>query len=168
MIQRVSAIHLSDLEDLSRRTFEESFSAQNKASDMREYLENNLSAKQLKSELENPESEFYFIYNDDITVGYLKLNLGNAQTETFEIQSLEIVRLYVLKSEHGKKFGYRLLNFAVERAREMNCQQLWLGVWEKNFHAIEFYEKHGFKAFGSHLFMLGADEQTDILMRIKL
>jgi GNAT superfamily N-acetyltransferase len=168
MIQRLSAIHLSELKAISRITFEQSFAAQNNASDMREYLENNLSDAKLKTELENAESEFYFIHSENIPVGYLKLNLGNTQSEKFSIQSLEIERLYVLKSEHGKKYGHRLLNFAVTRAIELNCKQVWLGVWEKNFHAIDFYEKHGFVPFGHHLFKLGADEQTDILMRLHL
>jgi ribosomal protein S18 acetylase RimI-like enzyme len=44
-------------------------------------------------------------------------------------------------------------------------QYLWLGVWEHNQKAINFYERNGFVTFGSHNFMLGNDKQTDLLMR---
>jgi ribosomal protein S18 acetylase RimI-like enzyme len=42
---------------------------------------------------------------------------------------------------------------------------LWLGVWEKNEPAIRFYEKNGFKKFSKHIFKLGNDEQTDLLLK---
>jgi len=41
-------------------------------------------------------------------------------------------------------------------------------VWEHNIKAIAFYKKFGFEQFGSHIFMLGDDIQTDILMRKNL
>lgn len=45
---------------------------------------------------------------------------------------------------------------------------VWLGVWEKNLGAIRFYEKNGFVPFDKHIFRLGDEKQTDILMIIKL
>jgi len=54
---------------------------------------------------------------------------------------------------------------AVERAKDLNLQYIWLGVWEKNTDAKRFYERHGFVEFGSHEFKMGDDVQTDILMR---
>ena len=45
---------------------------------------------------------------------------------------------------------------------------VWLGVWEENPRAIRFYEKNGFVAFDKHIFRLGDDEQTDIMMKKKL
>jgi len=54
---------------------------------------------------------------------------------------------------------------AVERAKDLNLQYIWLGVWEKNTDAKRFYERHGFVEFGNHEFKMGDDVQTDILMR---
>ena len=45
---------------------------------------------------------------------------------------------------------------------------MWLGVWEENKRAIRFYQKNGFVEFDKHIFILGKDAQTDILMRKKL
>ena len=42
---------------------------------------------------------------------------------------------------------------------------VWLGVWEQNPRAIRFYEKNGFVPFDTHVFILGEDKQTDILMK---
>ena len=45
---------------------------------------------------------------------------------------------------------------------------MWLGVWEFNHKALKFYEKKGLKAFDSHVFQLGNDNQNDILMQLIL
>jgi ribosomal protein S18 acetylase RimI-like enzyme len=45
---------------------------------------------------------------------------------------------------------------------------VWLGVWEKNEKAIQFYKKWGFVQFDKHLFQLGDDAQTDIMMKLQL
>ncbi|RZL17332.1 MAG: GNAT family N-acetyltransferase, partial [Pedobacter sp.] len=42
---------------------------------------------------------------------------------------------------------------------------VWLGVWEENPRAIRFYQKNGFMPFDKHIFKLGEDEQTDIMMK---
>jgi len=34
--------------------------------------------------------------------------------------------------------------------------------------AIGFYKKNGFSEFDKHIFRLGNDEQTDIMMKLKL
>ncbi|MFD2832491.1 GNAT family N-acetyltransferase [Christiangramia antarctica] len=74
----------------------------------------------------------------------------------------------MLKEFHGKKVGKMLYDKAIELAKEKNIDNVWLGVWEENLRAIRFYEKNGFVAFDKHIFKLGNDEQTDIMMKLKL
>jgi ribosomal protein S18 acetylase RimI-like enzyme len=45
---------------------------------------------------------------------------------------------------------------------------IWLGVWEENQKAIRFYKKNGFVEFGKHIFRLGDDDQTDIMMKLDI
>ncbi len=81
---------------------------------------------------------------------------------------LEIERIYVLKEYHGKKVGQLLYENAIKIAKSKNAEYVWLGVWEKNPRAIRFYEKNGFVAFDKHIFKLGNDKQTDIMMKLKI
>jgi diamine N-acetyltransferase len=74
----------------------------------------------------------------------------------------------VLKEFHGKKVGQKLYEKALTIARQKSIDYVWLGVWEKNFRAIRFYEKNGFIAFDNHIFRLGGSEQTDIMMKLKI
>ena len=53
----------------------------------------------------------------------------------------------------------------LNEAADAGHRAIWLGVWEKNEHAIAFYERWGFEIIGSHIFLLGSDEQTDMTMQ---
>ena len=66
----------------------------------------------------------------------------------------------------GKKVGQVLYQKALAMAKELKLNYIWLGVWEKNGRAIQFYKKNGFLEFDQHIFILGNDEQTDLLMRL--
>ena len=73
-----------------------------------------------------------------------------------------------MKEFHGKKVGQILYDKALEIAQQKDVEFVWLGVWEENRRAINFYKKNGFVEFDKHIFKLGEDEQTDIMMKLKL
>ena len=56
----------------------------------------------------------------------------------------------------------------LDLASDLKKEVVWLGVWEHNQRAIEFYKKWGFEKFGTHIFQLGDDPQKDWLMLKKL
>ena len=167
-IRKINIDDLETLRNLSIQTFKETFEEVNTEEDMQKYLDENLSLERLKSELENLDSEFYFIENENKNLGYLKLNFENAQTEKVEENYFEIERIYVLKAFLGQKIGQILFDKAIEIGREKNLEYVWLGVWEENHRAIRFYGKNGFEIFGKHDFVLGKDVQTDLLMKMKI
>ena len=167
-IRKLDITDLENLQKISITTFRETFEEVNSEEDMQKYLDENLSLERLKNELENLDSEFYFIENENKNLGYLKLNFGNAQTEKVEENYFEIERIYVLKAFLGQKIGQILFDKAIEIGREKNLEYVWLGVWEENHRAIKFYEKNGFKVFGKHKFVLGKDVQTDLLMKLNI
>ena len=167
-IRKINIDDLEALRNLSIQTFMETFEEVNTEEDMQKYLDENLSIEKLKTELENPNSEFYFAENNDEILGYLKLNFKDAQTEKLEENHFEIERIYVLKAFLGQKIGQILFDKAIEIGREKNLEYVWLAVWEENHRAIKFYEKNGFEIFGKHDFVLGEDVQTDLLMKMKI
>jgi ribosomal protein S18 acetylase RimI-like enzyme len=167
-IKKVNVADLLELQVISRQTFIETFADQNTMEDIQKYIETNLSEDKLKSELYDTNSEFYFTISDNKVLGYLKINFGQAQTELKNKSTLEIERIYVLKAFHGKNIGQILFDKAINIAKQKKLVTIWLGVWEKNEKAIKFYEKNGLKAFDKHIFKLGDDEQTDIMMRLNL
>lgn len=167
-VKPVKKTDLQALQEIARTTFAEAFSAQNAAADMEKYLDENFSLEKLSAELENPESLFFFAEASHKEAGYLKVNWGAAQAESLLDNALEIERIYVLPAYQGKGAGKALFEKACSIATEKKMDAIWLGVWEKNASAIRFYRKHGFVEFGKHLFRLGDDIQTDLLMKLEI
>ena len=165
-IRKINIDDLETLRNLSIQTFKETFEEVNSEEDMQKYLTESFSEDQLLKELKNQNSLFFFAMINQEIVGYLKLNIGDAQTEVYDMNSLEIERIYVLESFQGKKIGQILFNKAVEITKNLNLHTIWLGVWEKNVSAISFYLKNGFEKFDQHIFKLGDDEQIDYMMRL--
>lgn len=156
------------LQEIGKRTFFETFAAANTEENMKQYLEDGFSKVKLISELENPDAVFFFAELGTEVIGYLKVNFGASQTELKDSSGLEIERIYVSKEYHGKKVGQLLYEKAIAVAREKKAEYVWLGVWEENPRAIQFYTKNGFVPFDTHVFKLGDDEQTDIMMKLTL
>ena len=166
--RRITLNDLEKLQEIGRKTFEETFSESNSEVNMNNYLEDSFSKEKLTAELQNKNSEFYFAILEDEVIGYLKINFGESQTELKDKNALEIQRIYVAKEFHGKSVGQILYDKAIEIAKQKASEYVWLGVWEENLRAISFYKKNGFTAFDKHVFRLGDDEQTDIMMKMKL
>lgn len=164
----VAPDEMRPLQEISKRTFYETFSGSNTESDMQKYLDESFAVSKLESEHSDPNSKFYFAKLGGNVVGYLKVNFGQSQTELKDEKSLEIERIYVLSEFHGKKVGQALYDQAIQLAVRRNLEYVWLGVWEENPRAIAFYKKNGFVEFDKHVFMLGEDEQTDVLMKLVL
>lgn len=167
-IKKISLNEIDQLQKIGRQTFLETFSDSNSEENMKNYLEEGFSSEKLTAELNNKDSEFYFATLENNVIGYLKVNFGASQTELKDNKALEIERIYVSKEFHGKKVGQLLYDKAIEVARQKNNEYVWLGVWEENLRAIKFYTKNGFVEFDKHIFKLGNDEQTDIMMKLKL
>jgi len=167
-IKKVTLNDIERLQQIGRQTFSETFSSSNTEENMNTYLAEGFSNEKLKEELNSENSEFYFVLSENEVIGYLKINFGQSQTELQDDTALEIERIYVLKEFHGKKVGQVLYEKAIEIAKQKNCDYVWLGVWEENPRAINFYKKNGFVEFDKHIFKLGDDEQTDIMMKLKL
>ena len=167
-IIEVDTSQLKALQVISTQTFSETFTVHNTEEDMNNYIESSFNLANLKSQLDNNNSKFYFALDGENVVGYLKVNWGVAQTELQDPTSIEVERIYVLKSHHGKNVGVALYEKALSVAKAFNFEFIWLGVWEKNERAIQFYKKNGLVEFDKHLFKLGNDVQTDILMKCNL
>ncbi|QZT39120.1 GNAT family N-acetyltransferase [Halosquirtibacter xylanolyticus] len=168
IVRKVSLNDIEELKVIGQLTFQETYGWYNSEENMIEYLDQEFSREKLRAQLLNENSEFYFTESDDKVIGYLKVNVKDAQTEMKLDNALEIERIYVLKEYHGKSVGKILYDKAIELARQKEVESVWLGVWEKNPRAIKFYEKNGLTVFDKHVFKLGDDEQTDIMMKLEM
>ncbi|QPR69485.1 GNAT family N-acetyltransferase [Lysinibacillus macroides] len=156
---------VKQLQAISIETFNDTFKDQNSPDNIEAYLARAFTEEQLKKELANQSSAFYFIsvVNEEVA-GYLKVNVDEAQSEKMGDQALEIERIYIRRNYQGQGLGKYLMDKAIELATAQNKKSIWLGVWEKNEPAIGFYKKLGFVQTGTHSFYMGDEEQIDWMM----
>ncbi|TDH29118.1 GNAT family N-acetyltransferase [Segetibacter sp. 3557_3] len=148
------------------QTFFDTFQADNTREDMELYLTSNFTPEKVTAEFDNKSKTYFLAYLGKEAVGYVKVAEdaypnGLLPGET----NFEICQLYAQKQKIGTGVGSALLQHCIALARSKKKRQLWLGVWEQNQRAIQFYRRFGFEKFGEHTFMLGNDKQTDWLMK---
>ena len=168
MIRKVEIADVEVLAKIAKQTFRETFAHDNTEEQLQEYFEEAYNLRVLSTELEDPDSETYFIMHEEEIAGFLKVNWGNAQTERDLENAFEIQRLYVLQTYQGFGLSKQLFEFALEHAENNGFSWAWLGVWEHNTKAQAFYNRYGFEKFSQHRFMVGQKVDTDWLLKKKL
>jgi GNAT superfamily N-acetyltransferase len=134
---------------------------------MAAYLADAFSPAQQAAELADPRGTFLIAETDEINkiaAGYAMIRSGDVPLEVAGDKPIELVRLYVSRESLGSGVGAALMRACIGEATKRGHKTLWLGVWENNPRARAFYLKWNFREVGTHVFMLGDDPQTDILM----
>ncbi|HXQ34705.1 MAG TPA: GNAT family N-acetyltransferase, partial [Anaerolineales bacterium] len=132
------------------------------------YLKKSFSPEIQFNELSNPDNIFLIVESDNIPVGYAQLIMNSRDEAMHRTKPLEIRRIYVVQEFQGKGVGKELMQATIQEARQRDCDCVWLGVWEKNQRAIDFYKKWGFREVGMHVFSVGDDPQNDFVMELEL
>ncbi|MCU0445120.1 MAG: GNAT family N-acetyltransferase [Microscillaceae bacterium] len=165
----VFSIRQANLEDahllaeLGWQTFYESFIAVNSPEDMQAYLAQTFVPEVMQAELQDPDSQYFIAQVNEQAVGYAKLRYRPQAPELPRPDAIELQRIYVDANYQKLKVGWGLMNHCLQMAQNQGFKIIWLGVWEHNHKALAFYQKIGFERFGSHVFQLGNDPQTDWL-----
>jgi ribosomal protein S18 acetylase RimI-like enzyme len=155
------------LTDLAYTTFWDAFAhhPKNAPDDLNHYMRQAFNIEQITAELTEEKSIFLIAELDGKAAGYAKLILDNIEPGITAERPVELSRLYSHQEFLGQGVGQSLMDACFDRARQENRDVMWLGVWEYNPRAQRFYEKNGFRIVGKHVFQLGEDAQTDLLMQ---
>ncbi|MGK2948348.1 MAG: GNAT family N-acetyltransferase [Acidimicrobiales bacterium] len=155
----------AELAKLKADTFVEAFANGNDRDHLQAHVAREFTAEAVERTLEHPGSTTWWLIEDGVPVAFLKVNRGDAQTETGLSDGLEVEQIYVQAAHHGRGHGGRLIEHVMTTARAEGYPFIWLGVWEHNRKAIEVYEHLGFVPIGAHTFRFGNEDQRDVLMR---
>ncbi len=156
------------LSELGARTFYDTFAKDNTPENITAYLKSSFSPEIQRKELAEPDVIFLITEYEGTPIGYAQLILDSKDEVIKGFQPLEIRRIYASQEHLGKGVGKELMQATIREAQQRNCDCIWLGVWEKNQRAIDFYKKWGFREVGTHIFSVGDDPQNDFIMELKL
>ena len=151
--------------DLSRKTFYDSFVAFNTKENMDKFMNEQFTKDTLMKEVRADNNIFLLAYNENVPVGYVRLRENNIPPKLGTNRAIEIARIYAVQDSIGKGVGTAMMRKCIDIALEKNYHTIWLGVWEHNQRAIDFYTRWGFEKFDEHDFILGNDVQKDWLMK---
>lgn len=155
---------------LGRRTFHETFAADNTPEDMAAYLAHAYGLEQQRAELALPDARFLIAEVGGAPAAYAYLRLAPLPAHVTNPApgqpgvAIELARFYVDAPWHGRGIAHKLMDAVIAEASNRGARTLWLGVWERNTRAMRFYSKHGFHDIGSQPFVLGTDLQRDRVM----
>ncbi|MFN2198107.1 MAG: GNAT family N-acetyltransferase [Anaerolineales bacterium] len=148
--------------------FKEAFGAQNKPDDMAAYLAEHFSPTQIQNEIEDPRSIFLLAYLDSRLAGYARLFASEPPAAVQGDRPIELVRIYVDPEFIGRGYGSALMQTCLDTARSEGFRTIWLGVWQHNQRALDFYFRWGFRTAGVKPFVLGDDVQQDLILEFSL
>jgi GNAT superfamily N-acetyltransferase len=156
------------LSELGAKTFFDTFAKDNTPENMALHLKQSFSPEIQLAELSAPEHVFLIAEGENTPIGYAQLILGSHDPSLQGTRPLEIRRIYAAREYIGRGIGKLLMEASIREAKQRGCDCIWLGVWEKNPRAIEFYKRWGFKETGTKIFVVGTDPQRDFIMELVL
>lgn len=115
--------------------------------DMHPGLESKYTLDEVRDRLTRENNGVFVAVDNNIVAGYIfcqviKEGIGD---------TLYIDDLCVDPSARKHGIGTALMDRAVAYAKELNCRQVMLNVWEFNSTAVSFYENYGFKTRTRHM-----------------
>jgi ribosomal protein S18 acetylase RimI-like enzyme len=160
----------TDVDELSlfaTKAFYDAYDWYNTKENMQNYVNEYFTPEKLRGEISDPDCVYLIAEENNKIIGYAKLGKMNNQTELKESHS-EIERIYVDSSLQRMGTGRKLIEEIIRYAQLRGSEFIWLGVWQKNEKAVNFYKKYRFEIFGVTEFVLGSDVQQDFMMKLKI
>lgn len=153
------------LRKISEQTFRDTYTEFNTPENMEAHVAKNFSTEAIIADLQSPQNQYFIIEFETQIVAFAKLVKEHSTKGLENKKVVEIERFYIDKNLHGKQLGRKLMDFCTKWAKENHFETIWLGVWENNPNAIQFYKKMGFQFLDKHVFVLGTEVQTDFTMK---
>lgn len=166
-IRKANNEDIDVLVQIARKSFYDTFARfpENSSEDLKSYMDKFYTIEVLSAELTEPDVAYLVAETEGKLVGYAKLKRNSREPGITGDNPVELCRLYNLQEFIGKGIGKALMLKCLDFAGENRHDTIWLGVWENNDRAVNFYRKSGFEKCGEHIFQLGEDPQTDWLMQ---
>jgi diamine N-acetyltransferase len=162
IIRRGVVSDAAGLAAFAARTFTEAFGDDTGADDLQAHLAATYRADLQARELADPTVIMLLALQDSRIVAFAQVRLNDAPPSCVTMSdAVELQRFYADRSVRGTGLTLRLMQLALDAARELGGRYAWLGVWERNARAMAFYRKAGFDEIGCTHYLVGSDRQVD-------
>lgn len=163
IFRKATQADLPAIDRVFRQSFRDAFAHLYRPEDLAAFL-SKFTPEAWASEFADPDYRFRVAEVDGEVIGFVKLGPSALPVET-DRRAIELRQLYVLKEHHGTGIAAALTDWAIEQARRLGFEELYLTVYVDNSRARRFYDRYGFEAVGRYDFMVGSHADEDLIMR---
>jgi ribosomal protein S18 acetylase RimI-like enzyme len=165
-IRKAELTDAANIAELGARVFTISFGHSVQPHELQMFLDESYTTELITKDIKDENKDVIVCTGSENEIlGFAYLTRGSSEPCLDDVPNkVELQRIYVHPSAHGKGVGQSLANTIQEMAREQGFKNIWLGVWKENYRAIRAYQKWGFKEVGEHDFVVGTVVQTDHVM----
>lgn len=129
--------------------------------DIAHYVAEHFNPSAIAEVILNPKSTTLIAESGSALAGYAVLSWTAAPACVTGPRPIELARFYLGKDFIGQGNGARLMLAAHAEAARQGSETIWLGVYDQNVRAINFYERFGFKNVGGKEFLFGGQIYID-------
>jgi diamine N-acetyltransferase len=136
--------------------------------DIEDYVASSLTLSYFRSHIDNPTSRTFVVERAGELIGYAIVSRSPVPLCVTDASTVELARIYLRNDVKGQGLGAELMRKSISTARQFNARSMWLGVYDKNTRAREFYKQWGFADVGTKDFLFGGKLYADPVMSCAL
>jgi GNAT superfamily N-acetyltransferase len=163
-IRLATTADIPALAALAADAFRDTYRGIDADEDIESYIAKHFHHDELARQLADPASTMLLAAAPDRLLGYSQVKRSEVPACVTGPAPVELARLYLCVQAKGQGLGGRLMRAVQAEARRLDRQTLWLGVYDRNVHAIAFYQRFGFATVGHKGFEFGGRIYMDPVM----
>jgi ribosomal protein S18 acetylase RimI-like enzyme len=149
------------LAEFAARSFADTYRDLSDAQEIADYVADHFQPDVMAAVISDPACATLLAWVNGELAGYAIVKATAAPDCVTTQAPLKLWRLYLGESFIGQGLGARLMAAVHAEARQRGAQTLWLGVYDRNVRAVQFYERLGFTQVGGQEFLFGGQIYID-------
>ena len=109
------------------------------------YLQHMYNKTNVKLDIEEENSVFYFVNFHNKKSGILKLQYGSPYPDMPTKKALRLHRIYLSEEVQGKGISGSIMDYVLNLANQQEAEIVWLDCMDTKEQALRYYMKHGFQ-----------------------
>ncbi|HEY9107888.1 MAG TPA: GNAT family N-acetyltransferase [Roseateles sp.] len=154
-IQPATPADAAALAAFAAQAFADTYRGLDDEQEIADYVAEHFRPEVLAAVIANPACTTLLARVDGQLAGYAILRDKPAPACVTTGEPLQLWRLYLGQRFIGQGLGARLMAAVQAEARRRGAGTLWLGVYDRNVRAVEFYRRFGFAQVGTDQFLFG-------------
>lgn len=134
---------------LAQETFCDTFNhypPQDRAAHLSQYYTPHIFASQIAS----GDTKIWLAEAAGALIAYAQIGAYKLPLAAPVLPAVELYKLYVHRAWKGQKIGSAMMGKTFAIAEAQDAKAVYLGVWEGNMNAQQFYVRYGFKKIGEY------------------